>query len=71
MPQICKAIAAADLFELWQIGDQVYRVKNPEEKDACGIPSDRRWECSLAHWDRFRAVFSFARTLDAETTAQS
>lgn len=57
---IVKCLARAQTCEFWQIGTAVYRVKSPEVRDVWGAPSDRRWECTRSHWDRYRAVYDFA-----------
>jgi hypothetical protein len=60
-----KRLATFDGGEFWAIGGEVYRVKNPAVRDIYGLPQDKRWECSTAHWVRYRAVFSWATDVDA------
>lgn len=45
--------------EFWQDSSgEVYRVAvgNRGYATPCGVPANARWECSRAHFDRFRAV---------------
>jgi hypothetical protein len=53
----------------WTIGEEVYRVQPGSPKDANGLPMDRRWECSVAHWNRFREVFSWAADVNPKEDA--
>jgi hypothetical protein len=45
----------------WLIGTEVYRAPTGAEFDTFGIPQGVRWECEFALWNRFRALFDFAK----------
>jgi hypothetical protein len=56
-------------LEFFHIGYNVYRVKSNWVPDADGYPSDRRWECSIEQWERYRkSVFSFVVGVDTKQT---
>lgn len=41
-----------------QIGEEVYRVNTRSPLSTGGINMDKRWECSISHWNHFaRKVF--------------
>lgn len=46
-----------------QIGSEVYRtqVSDLSTLDIYGHPCAKRWECSRAHWDRFRENYSWVK----------
>jgi len=55
-----KIIATSEFWEFWQIGTEVDRCrKNEGLLDTWG-PMGKRWECSIAHWERYRDVFGWA-----------
>lgn len=45
------------LVSYWLVADQVYRLNEyePVAFDTYGLPLGARWECSKAHFDRYRA----------------
>lgn len=53
-------IAAGEGWAFWLIGGEVFRAPVGDGLDIWGCPMARRWECSIAHWRRFRAVFAWA-----------
>jgi hypothetical protein len=54
------AAATDRAIEFWLIGDQVFRVAGSYVLDVDGLPQSRRWECSLAHWQHYRAIYDWA-----------
>lgn len=52
-------IARGDRFEFWKIGNEVYRVAVGGVLDIYGLPASRRWECSISHWRKFRAIYDW------------
>ena len=50
-----KLLGTGNGFEYWQLGDQVYRNqvgnRGPMQN---GVPGNARWECSIAHYNRFK-----------------
>tara|TARA_R110000868_G_scaffold79604_12_gene226410 strand:+ start:405 stop:1310 length:906 start_codon:yes stop_codon:yes gene_type:complete len=46
--------------DFWQIGDEVYRATRGAGLDSWGAPMGKRWECSFAHWQRYRVVYNWA-----------
>lgn len=52
-------IATFGNWEFWQAGEEVYRVQsgNRGYEAPSGVPANARWECSRAHFDRFRFLF--------------
>jgi hypothetical protein len=50
-----KLLGAGNGFEYWQVGDDVFRnqVGNRGPMEG-GKPSNARWECSIAHYNRFK-----------------
>lgn len=58
-------IAEGDGETFWLIGGEVYRAPAGAEIDTFGHPMGKRWECSHAHWLRFRELFSWAKDLAA------
>lgn len=60
-----KLIAMAENCAFWQVDDQVYRVPKSAALDVHGRPMGMRWECSVAHWARYRdTVFSWAKDVE-------
>ena len=55
-----RVIASGEGFDFWQIGDEVYRALANTSLDIHQAPSAKRWECSLSHWQHYRAVYSWA-----------
>ena len=56
-------------LEFYRIGYNVYRVKPNWMPDVDGYPSDKRWECSIEQWERYRkSVFSFVVDDDTKQT---
>ena len=45
-------------FDYWLFGDQLYRCRQDSEasKQDHGMPGDVRWECSVEHYNRYKAV---------------
>lgn len=59
---MAKIIGTADNWNFWLIGNEVYRATVNSILDIHNLPSDKRWECSLAQWQNFRnSVFSWVR----------
>ena len=59
-----KRIATNDKgIDFWNINGHVYRASTNSPKDIWGLPQDKRWECTIAHWERYRDVFSWARDI--------
>ena len=61
---VAKLIAKGGSIEcddigFWQAGDDVYRAPVDAKLDTYRLPMGRRWECSIAHWQRFRSVFAW------------
>lgn len=54
------AVSEKHGVEFWRIGEDVYRAPIGSGVDVYGHPNGKRWEASLAHWLRFRAVFAWA-----------
>jgi hypothetical protein len=50
-----KLLGTGNGFEYWQVGDDVFRnqVGNRGPMEG-GKPSNARWECSIAHYNRFK-----------------
>lgn len=46
--------------DFWAIGSEVYRAPLGIGLDTYGCPMGKRWECSVEHWQRYRAVYSWA-----------
>ncbi len=63
-----KIIASGEGWDFWLIGNDVYRSRPNGDLDIYGHPSAKRWECSFDHWNRYRAVFSWAKTIDSSET---
>lgn len=61
-----KKIAVGGQVEFWQIGDQVYRVAAGGPMDIYGLPMSRRWECSLAHWQHYRAIYDWVTDVNQQ-----
>jgi len=57
---LVKKIATSDMWNFWQIGDDVFRCTPNEQFDIWGLPMAKRWECNIDHWRRYRTVFSWA-----------
>lgn len=63
-----KVIASGEGWDFWLIGGDVYRARSGEQLDVYGNPQAKRWECSLAHWNRYKnSVFSWAKSTDSKT----
>lgn len=56
--------------EFWLIRGEVFRVSTPSVPDVWGLPMARRWECSLGHWKRYRACYSWAEDFPATGSGQ-
>lgn len=55
-------IASGEGWDFWQIGGDVYRAAVAAPLDAHGAPLGKRWECTVAAWERFRtSVFAWAK----------
>lgn len=59
-PRAPRPIAEGEGWTFWRIGSEVYRAPTGAALDTFGHPMGKRWECSRAQWDAFRAVFSWA-----------
>lgn len=56
-----KKIATNGKIDFWYINGHVYRASSNSVMDIWGLPQDKRWECSIAHWKRYREVYSWAK----------
>lgn len=45
--------------EMYQVGNNVYRVGRGWLPDIDGKPQGMRWECTTDHWNRFRSIYSW------------
>jgi len=56
--EFTKPLAIGNGFEYWEQAGEVYRtpIGNRGYANKNGVPSNARWECSKAHFDRFRDV---------------
>ena len=57
-------IARSERIEFWNIGTEVYRVPAGSPLDHKGIPLGYRWECSLWHWNHYRACYDWAQDVE-------
>lgn len=48
-------------WSFWMVGGEVYRATTGSDMDTYGHPMGKRWECSVTHWERYRAVYSWAQ----------
>lgn len=58
-----RIIATGEGYDFWLLGEDVYRVLTEDRNklDVYGLPSARRWECSISHWDRYHhSVYDWA-----------
>jgi hypothetical protein len=51
-----KELARGEGQSFWLVGTEVYRAPTGAEMDTWNLPMGRRWERSVLHWTRFRAV---------------
>lgn len=56
------AVSTEHGIAFWQIGSDVFRAPLGAALDTVGHPMGKRWEASIAHWQRFRSsVFGWAK----------
>ena len=52
-----KPYATSEFFEYWLHAGEIYRNaignRGPRDLSAPGMPMGTRWECSLAHFERY------------------
>lgn len=53
------AVSEEHRTEFWLVGSEVYRVPLGAGTDTTGQPMGKRWECSLVHWERYRAIYAW------------
>lgn len=58
-------IAESGEIRFWRVGTDVYRTTGSTAPDSYGLPMGRRFECSIAHWERFRELFAWAQDVSA------
>jgi len=56
-----RELARGEGVSFWLIGTEVYRAPTGAAFDTFGIPQGVRWECEFSLWNRFRALFDFAK----------
>ena len=53
-------LGTSEAFDFFDIEGQVYRAPKGAGVDTAGLPMGKRWECSRAHWERYRvSVFAW------------
>ena len=58
-----KKIATNGQIDFWNINGNVYRASSNSVMDIWNLPPDRRWECTIAHWERYREVYSWVKDI--------
>lgn len=59
-------LAAGAGWDFVLFGSEVYRVRSEWSPDSQGFPMGARWECSLVHWTRFRAIYDWVKDIESE-----